>query len=111
MLCALSFQFLLMVIVMSKLVLLFNRSYEFLLYSIFFFKLKTSYDMRISDLSSDVCSSYLGALDHRQGQRDEYGERGDLDRHQHRIDARAFGGADHQKIGRASCRERGCQYV
>src|SRR3546814_8766354 len=26
---------------------------------IFFFKQKTAYEMRISDLSSDVCSSYL----------------------------------------------------
>src|SRR3546814_12445430 len=34
----------------------------------FFFKQKTAYEMRISDLSSDVCSSDLGdrhALDHR----------------------------------------------
>src|SRR3546814_3160844 len=33
----------------------------------FFFKQKTAYDMRISDWSSDVCSSDLGdADDHRQ---------------------------------------------
>src|SRR3546814_10389485 len=31
----------------------------FLLYSFFFFKQKTAYEMRISDWSSDVCSSDL----------------------------------------------------
>src|SRR3546814_2394258 len=31
--------------------------------SLFFFKQKTAYDMRISDWSSDVCSSDLEALD------------------------------------------------
>src|SRR3546814_3681995 len=31
---------------------------------IFFFKQKTAYDMRISDWSSDVCSSDLDAADH-----------------------------------------------
>src|SRR3546814_12409201 len=31
------------------------------LYSVFFFKQKTAYDMRISDWSSGVCSSDLGA--------------------------------------------------
>src|SRR3546814_10928951 len=32
---------------------------------IFFFKQKTAYEMRISDWSSDVCSSDLGALAHQ----------------------------------------------
>src|SRR3546814_7462744 len=32
------------------------------MYCFFFFKLKTSYEMRISDWSSDVCSSDLGDL-------------------------------------------------
>src|SRR3546814_9251511 len=31
---------------------------------IFFFKQKTAYEMRISDWSSDVCSSDLGTLEH-----------------------------------------------
>src|SRR3546814_14371522 len=31
----------------------------------FFFKQKTAYEMRISDWSSDVCSSDLGRLEHR----------------------------------------------
>src|SRR3546814_4805329 len=34
---------------------------------IFFFKQKTAYEMRISDWSSDVCSSDLGAMAGRQG--------------------------------------------
>src|SRR3546814_4137112 len=32
-----------------------------MLFSFFFFKQKTAYEMRISDWSSDVCSSDLGA--------------------------------------------------
>src|SRR3546814_16661975 len=40
-------------------------------YIFFFFKQKTAYDMRISDWSSDVCSSDLGDAveQHRLGQR------------------------------------------
>src|SRR3546814_4695483 len=37
------------------------------LVSIFFFKQKTAYELRISDWSSDVCSSDLLALLHRVG--------------------------------------------
>src|SRR3546814_3022758 len=37
------------------------------LYSFFFFKQKTAYEMRISDWSSDVCSSDLIAGDHAVG--------------------------------------------
>src|SRR3546814_1295442 len=91
---------------------------------IFFFKQKTAYEMRISDWSSDVCSSDLtsawiigrSALHHvdifnRDGP--TVAEIGDKDckadgglarrhrQHEHR---------EHQ-IGRASCRERVCQYV
>src|SRR3546814_5422849 len=92
----------------------------------FFFKQKTAYEMRISDWSSDVCSSDLETV---------FGEeepaRGDA------VGLRAFGQhadvaarakaatlavIDHdrlhrrllpprQQIGRASCRERVCQYV
>src|SRR3546814_3585022 len=82
----------------------------------FFFKQKTAYEMRISDWSSDVCSSDLidGAdpraiphLVHRVRRLF------DLDADPapvHRVFADdpllARG-----KIGRASCRERECQYV
>src|SRR3546814_7956527 len=37
----------------------------------FFFKQKTAYEMRISDWSSDVCSSDLGGLRHRRHIRSE----------------------------------------
>src|SRR3546814_3256676 len=37
----------------------------YLLFFFFFFKQKTAYEMRISDWSSDVCSSDLGAALHR----------------------------------------------
>src|SRR3546814_8348966 len=46
------------------------------LYLFFFFKQKTAYDMRISDWSSDVCSSDLlavgisGAIQHLAGMKD-----------------------------------------
>src|SRR3546814_3839846 len=96
-----------------------------------FFKQKTAYEMRISDWSSDVCSSDLVAddldtlqcldvavhiahlqprlvqefgqiLGHALGQRGDEG-------------AVSSGGGlfrlGDQEIGRASCRERVCQYV
>src|SRR3546814_5515068 len=84
----------------------------------FFCKQKTAYEMRISDWSSDVCSSDL----QEQGQGDEGAAGAPV-----RTGARAAGeracgraqvdgrlgrpvGADTQ-IGRASCRERVCQEV
>src|SRR3546814_10264946 len=95
----------------------------------FFFKQKTAYEMRISDWSSDVCSSDLDHLgrcplvfcrdgaDHRILQQLALAER-----------APRFGGdlaggtglaqglllkarVQLDQIGRASCRERVCQYV
>src|SRR3546814_2960200 len=36
--------------------------YVLMLFTIFFFKQKTAYEMRISDWSSDVCSSDLGGI-------------------------------------------------
>src|SRR3546814_1776309 len=83
----------------------------------FFFKQKTAYEMRISDWSSDVCSSDLNA-GREHGVADVLaGVVGDR--------PAALGrDADHParpaifgeqivdiKIGRASCRERVCQYV
>src|SRR3546814_5855021 len=86
-------------------------------YIFFFFKQKTAYEMRISDWSSDVCSSDL---------QDAEG------RHQSTIavaqDITSRKVAEQQlqtqstllqtvvdsvqdQIGRASCRERVCQYV
>src|SRR3546814_5323626 len=40
--------------------------------SFFFFKQKTAYEMRISDWSSDVCSSDLGVIDPRRQAGDEF---------------------------------------
>src|SRR3546814_8880034 len=97
----------------------------------FFFKQKTAYEMRISDWSSDVCSS---DLEEREDRRDE-----DPDVVQQLLRGHPFGhvlcerrcghgqqtrAADRRygeqlpshvsssdQIGRASCRERVCQYV
>src|SRR3546814_8261528 len=96
---------------------------------IFCFKQKTAYEMRISDWSSDVCSSDLLSFRYREGAGDA-----PLGTALHRIAVRPARRAapvdrrapavevDHQppaaqivaalaQIGRASCRERVCQYV
>src|SRR3546814_4134270 len=86
----------------------------------FFFKQKTAYEMRISDWSSDVCSSDLA-------QDDRIGDARDLlgldDLRQHDLEfiaaqppdlplvADDLGQPHRRQIGRASCRERVCQYV
>src|SRR3546814_5117429 len=90
-----------------------------ILYSFFFFfKQKTAYEMRISDWSSDVCSSDLHA-NVRQEAPDvgvigeetvgELAERIGVE--QRRADRAEFDGSEDTQIGRASCRERVCQYV
>src|SRR3546814_2612181 len=79
--------------------------------SFFFFKQKTAYEMRISDWSSDVCSSDLqfscGGDRAASGQHviheQDSGALADVVVHLDR--GRAV------QIGRASCRERVCQYV
>src|SRR3546814_5726207 len=95
----------------------------------FFFKQKTAYEMRISDWSSDVCSSDLDV----RGGRLRCG-----DRPGHAVGCRALSSPGetcamrfkdarpgrnipplpagptycaHREIGRASCRERVCPYV
>src|SRR3546814_19634191 len=74
---------------------------------VYFCKQKTAYEMRISDWSSDVCSSDLegradgGAVHFRQA----------FDAHAQHL---GLGGGVLDaaiEIGRASCRERVCQYV
>src|SRR3546814_7403374 len=90
--------------------------------SVFFFKQKTAYEMRISDWSSDVCSSDLQTRGHGDMVFGRHGK--DFPRHDLR--GRAALGlvrlgcapAKHRavevllpEIGRASCRERVCQYV
>src|SRR3546814_8138578 len=75
----------------------------------FFFKQKTAYEMRISDWSSDVCSSDLGVQLGHQGlhERARGGER----KHPAGVRQEQQGSQPPQQIGRASCRERVCQYV
>src|SRR3546814_5168684 len=98
---------------------------------LFFFKQKTAYEMRISDWSSDVCSSDLNAAHMaqsghrlnppekscRSALRDRLcrtpetraGAAGNIPRSAAANSARWP--AHIQKIGRASWRERVCQYV
>src|SRR3546814_1938034 len=91
----------------------------------FFVKQKTAYEMRISDWSSDVCSSDLQlgpvALGHAAGHDEASAVLLRVGHRQDHID-RLLAGVldertrvdDHQigvEIGRASCRERVCQYV
>src|SRR3546814_2000765 len=76
---------------------------------LFFFKQKTAYEMRISDWSSDVCSSDLAP-----GQAHVVALRLQALAHLQHV-AMAGGGQQPDlgalEIGRASCRERVCQYV
>src|SRR3546814_7551360 len=98
-------------------------------FSLLFFKQKTAYEMRISDWSSDVCSSDLRVRRAvAQRQRVEIGlaqfgmiqpPLGELDAREPQhfrtaIDPqRLFGlpGEQFEQIGRASCRARVRQYV
>src|SRR3546814_2164306 len=89
----------------------------------FFFKQKTAYEMRISDWSSDVCSSDLFLVD---AYRFAVGNGGDyvfevvggVTYIKNAVIQNAAIDADklsqdviNKEIGRASCRERVCQYV
>src|SRR3546814_5333904 len=91
--------------------------------SFFFFKQKTAYEMRISDWSSDVCSSDL--RDRRRADRPQQGRLPEARLQRQGLglvrtrDPRPAGPAatgwcdrrDLPEIGRASCRERVCPYV
>src|SRR3546814_10779246 len=97
-----------------------------------FFKQKTAYEMRISDWSSDVCSSDLDAIRHADYVVDmgpgaglhggEIVAEGTLEQvlaNKNSLTAAYLTGAKkievpthrRKEIGRASCRERVCQYV
>src|SRR3546814_1416771 len=93
---------------------------------IFFFKQKTAYEMRISDWSSDVCSSDLQQIDLGQAAvaakdigvaliaRKHDGSVRQVTQSVHATQAGAARGFDDlqaAEIGRASCRDRVCQYV
>src|SRR3546814_2227778 len=94
-----------------------------------FFKQKTAYEMRISDWSSDVCSSdlrrgrrlarspsyspgsaELPGVAHAPGQH-PLGLIEDAPRRRHTPVCLLLGPRSAPEIGRASCRERVCQYV
>src|SRR3546814_5774509 len=92
----------------------------------FFFKQKTAYEMRISDWSSDVCSSDLIADGQCEAVARLWGNAafaidGDdaltqaLRFNLFQLHQSASRSASHsiaaKEIGRASCRERVCQYV
>src|SRR3546814_2621153 len=93
----------------------------------FFFKQKTAYEMRISDWSSDVCSSDLRAFDlmrsfvhmHVDADAKLVCVLAQLQQRRVRHRVRCVWREDRAdqrlvlelKIGSASCRERGCQYV
>src|SRR3546814_16403359 len=85
----------------------------------FFFKQKKAYEMRISDWSADVCSSDLRTLCAQVAA--ELAERvAHVGRGAHLVVGQAVDDHRHaarsvalvaDQIGRASCRERVCQYV
>src|SRR3546814_984239 len=95
----------------------------------FFFKQKTAYEMRISDWSSDVCSSDLsrarvnrsGLLRYARNDQLWIGRPYEIKPVGRGIQSQriAVGGIKRRlqiarrpfEIGRASCRERVCQYV
>src|SRR3546814_10609436 len=90
----------------------------------FFFKQKTAYEMRISDWSSDVCSSDLAtALNAYARERDPFSRVGKATVAVEVTNVVRASPASFQvrwverttiesaEIGRASCRERVCQYV
>src|SRR3546814_3998691 len=79
--------------------------YTFCSFCFFLFKQKTAYEMRISDWSSDVCSTDLLA-DTLAAQWKKWDQ---VDRVQ--LDSAWVRRLEAIQIGRASCRERVCQYV
>src|SRR3546814_5998058 len=80
----------------------------FLGFRFFFFKQKTAYEMRISDWSSDVCSSDLMQVTAADGAKSVIAIN---DATKISASKGLFGLNRSRQIGRASCRERVCQYV
>src|SRR3546814_2404587 len=92
------------------------------LFCFFFFKQKTAYEMRISDWSSDVCSSdlsdgvFIGRIDtvafsNVVALRPVISQNDAAPKYEVMALTPARTWAKVGEIGRASCRERGCQYV
>src|SRR3546814_1607742 len=95
-----------------------NLMYVYIVVVFFFFKQKTAYEMRISDWSSDVCSSDLhdgsDAVTTPLPKRSAASTTGRQERLFGALEAVEMGQTEHPadvQIGRASCRERVCQYV
>src|SRR3546814_5482546 len=94
----------------------FCASYDCLYF--FFFKQKTAYEMRISDCSSDVCSSDLRGRPTLESLFDRLKEgentqlnlilKGDVSGSVEAVEDALL---KIEKIGRAACRESVCQYV
>src|SRR3546814_2254821 len=87
-------------------------------YIVFFFKQKTAYEMRISDWSSDVCSSDLVRKSHAAGMDVLYEGlliSAEVNRavklHEEGLPLLTVALDTPLEIGRASCRDRVCQYV
>src|SRR3546814_5038367 len=78
--------------------------------SVFFFKQKTAYELRISDWSSDVCSSDLAADQHNVIAQSPTVRRQVVDRQKQRQEQEQEY-IRREEIGGASWRERVCQYV
>src|SRR3546814_5199322 len=78
------------------------------LFFFFFFKQKTAYEMRISDWSSDVCSSDLELF---KSQETIEKHRASRQGYKHSEETKRKISESQIEIGRASCRERVCQYV
>src|SRR3546814_8605553 len=83
-----------------------------------FCKQKTAYEVRISDWSSDVCSSDLldgwwdEWYDGRNGWAIPTADSATSDEERDDLESAAlYDLIEHQQIGRASCRERVCRYV
>src|SRR3546814_2685687 len=94
------------------------------LYFFFFFKQKTAYEMRISDWSSDVCSSDLLACNqvieqaaeedrHHQFERQVDADRGAEDRHAETRTAALQPRSEERRVGKecvSTCRSRWSPY-
>src|SRR3546814_8253941 len=92
-----------------------------LVFCFFFFKQRTAYEMRISDWSSDVCSSDLRLVSFPSPAESRYKrlllQQDWPKKNPYRtrkflaVSFLSWGWTLLREIGRASCRERVCQYV